>query len=134
MAETKKTPRIAAQKIVTSKNVQQKAAPTSGKRAVSQTEELSRDELVSENFAALSKVVTSLGATLEMLVQKTESMAHHIIATEEVLAEIVAANGLNLPRVNAHIRAKIAAGTDNKGNANQAIDVAAAIASPLPRR
>jgi hypothetical protein len=68
-----------------------------------------------------------------MLVQKIASIAHHVIATEAVMAEIVAANGLNLPRVNARIRAKIAAGTDNNGDSNPAIDVAAAIASPLPR-
>jgi hypothetical protein len=61
-------------------------------------------------------------------------MANHIIATEEILAEIVATNGLNLAHVNARIREKIAIGTDNNGNANQAIDVAALIASPLPRR
>jgi hypothetical protein len=68
-----------------------------------------------------------------MMVQKMERMAHHVIASEEILAEIVAANGLNLARVNARIRAKIAAGTDNNGNSNLAIDVAASIASPLPR-
>ena len=96
--------------------------------------EKSADELAVENFTTLTTVVSSLGATIELLVQKVESMAHHIIATEEILAEIVAANGLNLARVNARIRAKIASGTDNNGNANPAVDIAAAIASPLPRR
>ena len=94
----------------------------------------SGDELVVDNLAALSKVVTSLSVTLDMLVEKAESMAHHIIASEAVLAELVAANGLNLARVNSRIRIKIAAGTDSYGNANQAIDAAAAIASPLPPR
>lgn len=96
--------------------------------------EKSGDELIADSFDAMSKVVDSLGTTLEMLVQKMESIAYHTIATEEILAELVAANGINLARVNARIRAKIAAGTDNHGNANQAIDVAAAIASPPPRR
>lgn len=96
--------------------------------------EKSSDELVVDNFAALSEVITSLSTTLDMLVQKAESMAYHIVASEEILAELVATNGLNLARVNARIRAKIAAGTDSNGNANQAIDAAAAIASPLPRR
>lgn len=94
----------------------------------------SAEELVVENFAALSQVVESLSETLEMLVQKTESMAYHIIANEEMLAELVADNGINLSRVNARIRLKIASGTDGNGNANRAIDAAAAIASPLPRR
>lgn len=94
----------------------------------------SGDELVVDNLAALSKVVTSLSTTLDMLVEKAEGMAHHIIATEAILAELVASNGLNLARVNSRIRIKIAAGTDSYGNANPAIDAAAAIASPLPRR
>lgn len=93
----------------------------------------SSEELVADTITALSKVVKSLEVTLEMLVQKVESMANHIIATEEVLAEVVASSGLNLARVNARIRIRIAAGTDNYGNSNKAIDVAALIASPLPR-
>ncbi len=99
-----------------------------------QISEKSSEELVIENFAALSQLVESLSETLDMLVQKAESMAIHIIATEEMLAEIVADNGLNLARVNARIRAKIASGSDNINDASRAIDVAAAIASPLPRR
>lgn len=94
----------------------------------------SSEELVIENFAALSQLVASLSETLDMLVQKTESMAFHIIATEEVLAEIVADNGLNIVRVNSRIRAKMATTSDNAGDANRAIDVAASIVSPLPRR
>ncbi|MSN27471.1 MAG: hypothetical protein GJV46_16650 [Geobacter sp.] len=94
----------------------------------------SSEELVIENFAALSQLVASLSETLDMLVQKTESMAFHIIATEEVLAEIVANNGLNIARVNSRIRAKMATTSDNAGDANRAIDVAASIVSPLPRR
>jgi len=94
----------------------------------------SSEELVIENFTALSQLVESLSETLDMLVQKTESMAFHIIATEEILSEVVADNGLNIARVNARIRAKIASGSDNIGDANRAIDVAASIASPLPRR
>lgn len=116
------------------KAIQQKGVIKTAIVATKPVKEKSADELVEENFAALSEVVASLGTTIEMLVQKLESMAYHVIATEEILAEIVASNGLNLPLVNARIRAKIAAGTDNNGNANPAIDVAAAIASPLPRR
>lgn len=97
------------------------------------TYEKSSEELVVDNFAAMSQVITSVTETLEMLVQKTESMAFHIIATEEVLAEIVADNGLNIANVNARIRTKFAAGSDLLNDANRAIDVAASIASPLPR-
>lgn len=94
----------------------------------------SSDELVIENFETLTRLVESLSKSLDMLVQKTESMAFHIIATEAILAEIVSETGLNISRVNARIRAKIALEPDNMIDANTAIDVAASIASPLPRR
>jgi len=95
--------------------------------------ELDAEELLAANLSALTNVVGTLSDTLDMLVQKVESMAYHIIATEEVLAEVVAANGLDLARVNARIRAKIADGTDNLGDSSRAVDVAASIASPLPK-
>lgn len=113
---------------------EQKPAKTKPVKSEVQLTEKSSEELVIENFAALSQLVESLSETLDMLVQKAESMAIHIIATEEILAEIVADNGLNLARVNARIRAKIASGSDNINDASRAIDVAASIASPLPRR
>lgn len=91
------------------------------------------EELFVENLATLTGVVEALGETLELLVQKAENMAYHIIATEQVVAELVTSNGLDLARVNARIRAKIAAGTDLQVDSSRAIDVAAAIASPLPR-
>jgi hypothetical protein len=97
-------------------------------------QEKSSEELVIENFSALTQTVNMLTETLEMLVEKIEGMAYHVIATEEVLAEVVAANGLNLARVNARIRAKIISGTDGACDFSRAIDVAASIASPLPRR
>lgn len=97
-------------------------------------QDMSGEELVIANFATLSTLVEALGETLEMLVQKAESMAYHIIATEEILAELVAANGLDLAQVNARIRKKIAAGTANLVDPARAIDVAATIASPQPRR
>lgn len=112
-----------------SKASQEKLTPKPVKKA----SEKSSEELVVDNFAAMSQVITSVSETLELLVQKTESMAFHIIATEEVLAEIVADNGLNIANVNARIRTKFAAGAGVLNDANRAIDVAASIASPLPR-
>lgn len=94
----------------------------------------SGEELVVENFAAVSRLVDTLGETLELLTQKAENMAYHIIATEELLAELIADNGINLARVNNRIRLKIASGTDNTGDSGKAIDIAASIVSPLPRR
>lgn len=104
------------------------------KETVKPVKEKTGDELVVENIAELSKAISTLSTTLDMLVLKAEGMAYHIIAAEAILAELIATNGLNLARVNTRIRLKIAAGTDGNGNADQAIDTAAAIASPLPRR
>lgn len=102
-------------------------------KQVALTEETS-DELIIENIAAMSQVMVSMSETLDKLVKKIESMACHIIATEEVLSEIVADNGLNIVRVNARIRAKFEAGSEITTDLSRAIDVAASIASPLPRR
>lgn len=113
-----------------------KSVAKASKNAVTKTStnEKSGEELVIENFEAVTTLVGTIGETLEMLVQKNESMAYHIIATEQIIAELVAANGINLARVNARIRATIAAGTDNLCDSTKAIDIAAAIASPLPKR
>ena len=111
-----------------------KPAPRKGAPKKSDIPEKAGELLVADNVSALSQLVESLGATLELLVQKVESMAHHVIASEEIIAELVAANGLNLAQVNNRIRTRIAAGTDNSGDANPTVDVAASIASPLPRR
>ncbi|MDD2900782.1 MAG: hypothetical protein PHI31_18995 [Desulfuromonadaceae bacterium] len=134
MTTTKKNAEKTPRENLNSKAVSQIKTDKRSQTAPKPEKEKSRDELMADNFTALSTVVDSLSLTIEMLVQKIEGIAYHTIATEEILAELVATNGLNLARVNARIRAKIAAGTDNNGNANQAIDVAAAIASPLPRR
>lgn len=134
MATTKKSVAKKPKAAAPPKQVLQKPVVKSSGVTDKQGKERHIDELVAENFKAMSKVVDALSSTLEMLVQKTESMAYHIIATEEILAEVVEKNGLNLARVNARIRTKISIGTDNNGNSNQAIDIAAAIASPLPRR
>lgn len=134
MATTKKSTVKKPTPTASIKTLPPKLEVKSSTAAAKQEKEKSLDELVAANFAALSTVVDSLSATLEILVQKTESMAYHIIASEEILAELVEKNGLNLARVNARIRTKIAVGTDNNCNSNQAIDIAASIASPLPRR
>lgn len=111
-----------------------KAPAKATKSSAAKVREKSGEELVIENLATVSRLVATLGETLELLTQKAENMAYHIIATEELLAELITDNGINLARVNARIRIKIAAGTDSFGDPSKAIDIAAAIASPLPRR
>lgn len=134
MATTKKSSAAPQQKGQQVKPAEKNKAVKVKTQINKSTKEDGAEELVVMNIAALSQVVESLSETVGMLVQKVESMAFHIIATEEMLAEIVADNGINLARVNARIRLKIAAGTDGSGNSVKAIDVAARIASPLPKR
>jgi len=95
--------------------------------------EIIDENLVEENIVAITTTVASLNTTMEMLVQKIASMAHHIVAMEEILTEIISENGLSLATVNARIRARIAAGTDNQGDSTMAIDAAASIASVSTR-
>jgi hypothetical protein len=89
--------------------------------------------LVVENLSTLSCLVGTLSETLDVLVQKVENIAYHLIATEEVLAEVVTSTGIDLASVNARIRAKIARGTDKQGDPSRSIDIAASIVSPLPQ-
>lgn len=91
---------------------------------------VSSEQLVVDNLSALSSLVGTISETLDVLVQKSENMAYHLIATEEILAEVVSATGLDLAKVNARIRARVANGTDKQGDPSRAIDIAAAIASP----
>ena len=95
--------------------------------------QLSGEELMVENLSTLSSLVRTISETLDVLVQKVENMDYHLIATEETLAEVVATTGVDLAQVNKRIRTKIAKGTDRAGDPSRAIDVAATIASPLPR-
>lgn len=134
MASTRKSSAAAPKK---AKQVKLTVAAKTAKTKVAANKALddkSPEDLVVDNFAALTQVVESLSETIEMLVEKAESMAFHIIAMEQMLAELVAENGINLARVNARIRLIVPPGTQHLANAGKSIDLAAAIASPLPRR
>lgn len=136
----KKAPAKAAAKVsaapkAAAKKVAAKPAKAPAKKvAKAKIANLSGEQLVVENLTTLSALVRTLSETLDVLVQKTENMAYHLIATEEVLAEVVAVTGVDLASVNARIRAKISKGTDKQGDPSRAIDVAAAIASPAPSK
>jgi len=111
-----------------------KNAPTKPvRKSAAKPADLSGEQLVVENLSTLSCLVGTLSETLDVLVQKVENMAYHLIATEEVLAEVVTSTGIDLARVNARIRNKIASGTDSQGDPSRSIDIAAGIASPLPK-
>jgi len=116
------------------KNTPPKTAQKAKKETTSQDlGNLSGEQLVVENLTTLSSLVGTLSETLDVLVQKVENMAYHLIATEEVLAEVVTSTGVDLARVNARIRSKIAKGTDKQGDSTRSIDIAASIASPLTK-
>jgi hypothetical protein len=91
------------------------------------------EQLMVQNLSGLTKALAGLSSTVEAHVQKTASIANHVIAIEELLAELVAMTGVNLARVNNRIRARIASGTTEVGAAEMAIDCAASIAAPSPR-
>lgn len=118
----------------TTNTTTKKNAPKSSKNsAIAATAAISSEQLVVENLSTLSSLVGSLSETLDVLVQKVENMAYHIIATEEVLSEVVTSTGLDIVRVNTRIRTKIANGTDKQGDPSRSIDIAAGIASPMPK-
>ena len=122
-----------AKKAATKRTATKPAISTQETKTAVQLNDLSGEQLVVENLTTLSSLVGTLSETLDVLVQKVENMAYHLIATEEVLGEVVNATGVDLARVNARIRAKIAAGTDQQGDPTRAIDIAAGIASPQPK-
>lgn len=125
---TKKTP-----KPVPETPVPRKVKSSAKKTKSLQLANMSGEQLVVENLSTLSSLVGTLSETLDVLVQKVENIAYHLIATEEVLAEVVTITGLDLTRVNTRIRSKIAQGTDRQGDPTRAIDIAASIASPAPK-
>ena len=130
---TNKSAKKAAAKVPAKTPSPKPAVKAPRKKATLQVSDLSGEQLVVENLSTLSCLVGTLSETLDILVQKVENMAYHLIATEEVLAEVVTSTGIDLARVNARIRAKIASGTDSQGDPTKSIDIAAAIASPLPK-
>ena len=131
MATTKTAKKSTAK--APAKSAPKKAPAKPAKKLVAKTADLSGEQLVVENLSTLSCLVGTLSETLDVLVQKVENMAYHLIATEEVLAEVVTSTGIDLARVNARIRNKISNGTDSQGDPSRSIDIAAGIASPLPK-
>ncbi len=130
---TNKTAKKGATKVAAKPAAVKTADKQPKKSTASLSKELSGEQLVVENLSTLSSLVGTLSETLDVLVQKVENMAYHLIATEEVLAEVVSSTGLDLARVNARIRAKISNGTEKQGDPTRSIDIAAAIASPIAK-
>lgn len=131
MATTKTAKKSTAK--APAKAAPKKAPAKPARKSVAKTADLSGEQLVVENLSTLSCLVGTLSETLDVLVQKVENMAYHLIATEEVLAEVVTSTGIDLARVNARIRNKIANGTGSQGDPSRSIDIAAGIVSPLPK-
>jgi len=133
MATNKKTTKTvvpkAPDKVVSKRGLHKKSITIDSSKFT----HLSGEQLVVENLSTLSCLVGTLSETLDVLVQKVENIAYHLIATEEVLAEVVTSTGIDLASVNARIRAKIARGTDKQGDPSRSIDIAASIVSPLPQ-
>lgn len=129
-----------AKKVAPKKVVKKAAAKGAKKSAAPKTispdklAKLSYEELVSANITAMTQTIANLSDAVDLISQKMESLAFHVIAVEGVLSEVVAASGIDVAAVNSNINCRIAGGTDGKGNANRAIDIAATIVSPLPKK
>lgn len=77
----------------------------------------------------LTQAVREAADNINYLMQKLGSVASHVIAVEAVLAEIAPKANIDMPNLVAKIRKDIAAGTDGKGDAAKAIDVATLLIS-----
>ena len=95
--------------------------------------EAEEKQLLVDNVMALSRATRLNGENLALLIENIENIANHIVAVEEIMAEIVMVTGVDIVRVNRRIRERIAAGTDRLGDPSKAIDVAAALVSAFSR-
>jgi len=85
--------------------------------------------LLQENLTTLTQALATLSATVEAHVQRTANIASHVVALEEMLAEIVSVTGVNLADVNSRIRKRIISGNIDTEATDLAIDCAATIAT-----
>jgi hypothetical protein len=89
-------------------------------------------QLLTKNTAtlnALTLVARAEAHNIDFLMQRLGSIASHLIAVEEVIAEIAPAANLDIDRIVTKIRGKIAAGTDGKGDPAKAIEIATLLIS-----
>jgi hypothetical protein len=90
-------------------------------------------QLLVDNVMALSRATRLNGENLALLIENIENIASHIVAIEEIVAEMVMVTGVDILRVNRRIRERIAAGTERLGDPSKAIDVAAVLVSAFSR-
>jgi hypothetical protein len=106
---------------------------TGSKKASIQNTEVEEKQLLVDNVMALSRATRLNGENLALLIENIENIANHIVAVEEIMAEMVMVTGIDIVRVNRRIRERIAAGTDRLGDPSKAIDVAGALVSAFSR-
>lgn len=92
------------------------------------------DELVAANITTITNTLAKANETVDQLARKVTSMACHIVAMEALLSEVIAVTGVDLVRVNGRIRSSIAGQAGDQADRDVVIDLAAAIASPMPRQ
>jgi len=103
------------------------------KEASVQSIEAEEKQLLVDNVMALSRATRLSGENLALLIENIENIANHIVAVEEIMAEIGRVTGVDIVRVNRRIRERIAAGTDRLGDPSKAIEIAEALLSAISR-
>ena len=110
------------------------ATTTKGKTSPSKKDELETfDELVATNIASLTQALANSTDSIDLLTKKVNSLACHIVALEALLSEVITITGVDLVRVNGRIRNRVALQADTPTDSEVVVDLAAAIASPMPR-
>jgi len=104
--------------------------PTPKKKA----DQESFEELIAANITTITNTLSKTNENIDQLARKVTSMACHIVALEALLSEVVAVTGVDLVRVNGRIRTSIAGQAVDQTDSDVVVDLAAAIASPLPRQ
>ncbi len=99
----------------------------------SKTEKESFEELVATNITTITNTLSSANESIDQLARKVTSMACHVVALEALLSEVVAITGVDLVRVNGRIRSSTARQAVDQTDSDVVVDLAAAIASPMPR-
>lgn len=106
-----------------------KISSETGKTIEMLSMEIDRMKANRASLNALTISARQAADSIDYLTQKLGSVASHVVALEIVLSEIAPKANLNMKDVVAKIRKKIADGTDGKGDAAKAIDVATRLIS-----
>lgn len=94
---------------------------------------IAADGAVSASVEHLQTSMTSfqqdISTAFNQMFQHVENMASHIIALEGAVSTLMQSGSVDLAKAEAWVKQRIAHGTDNKGEASEALDVLRNLAS-----